>query len=70
MEACNIEDSIFAKQIIDIYSQFVLVTGRLEISMVDGMGDTGKYVEFVSYGTRSFSMYKIEGDQLTRVYDR
>ena len=40
------------------------------MSKVDGMDDSGKYVEFVSYGTRSFSLYKINGDKLTQVFDR
>ena len=34
------------------------------------MDDTGKFFEFVSYGTRSFSMYEITDSGLTMKYDR
>ena len=47
-----------------------LLSGRLEFSSVDGLDDTGKFSEFISYGTRSFSMYEITDSGLTRIYDR
>ena len=47
-----------------------LFLGRLEFSSVDGLDDTGKFSGFISYGTRSFSMYEITDSGLNRIYDR
>ena len=41
--------------------------GRLELSVIDGIDGDGKYTDLFSFGSRSFSMYRVT--DFTRVYD-
>ncbi|XP_033119888.1 mesenchyme-specific cell surface glycoprotein-like [Anneissia japonica] len=43
--------------------------GRLEFSTVDGLDKNGKIETLYHYGGRSWSIFRIDGDNLTMIYD-